>query len=103
MNPAGSTADTTPDLVAVEQLKDCQKKVADAAARAEQVQEVIMHMEEDLKRPCNLKTHHDPRLLPFASTAVASACYVRFSWGVQLMCETGCAGFGSPLGYPLYV
>lgn len=54
----------TAGVVALEQLRDSQEEVALAATRAEKVQEVMMRIEEDLQRPCNLKTHRDSRYCP---------------------------------------
>ena len=72
----------TPALVAFEQLRNSQEEVAQAATRADQLQELINWMEEDVKRPCNLKTYHDSRCLHVHQLLLSSACFV-------VLCSTG--------------
>ena len=61
LNPIGSMASKSPAIVAYGNLRESQHHAAAAASRAEDAQELLIWIEEDVKRPCNLQTHHDSR------------------------------------------
>lgn len=69
-------ASKTPAVVAYQQLTDSQLSAAKAATRVEQLQELITWIEEDIKRPCNLQTHHDSRCCPVHKVLKSAACNV---------------------------
>ena len=94
-NPSGSMASKTPALVAFEQLRNSQEEVAQAASRADQLQELINWMEEDVKRPCNLKTHHDSRCLPLHHLLQSHPAHL---FCIQLRCSNVAADWGFLLG-----
>ena len=73
-------AGKTPAAVAYEQLTDSQLSAAKAATRVEQLQVLITWIEEDIKRPCNLQTHHDSRCCPVHQLLKPAACNVIYSW-----------------------
>ena len=57
-------AGQSPVIVANRHLQQYQTEAAAAATQVEQVQKVITWIEEDVKRPCNLQTHHESRCCP---------------------------------------
>lgn len=89
LHPAGSMARKTPARAAVEQLQNSHEEIVRAADRAEQLGELIEGMQEDVKRPCNLNTHHESRwgLRNHSTDLVAerklARCKLRSCWNLH--------------------